>query len=279
MDSWRQPKINIHKPHKSPCGLFSFSPHQQSPTMKYVLAILSASVLSLAASPPSPASPPPYIKGCSLKKSDLDKCAVEQANYALPFVVKGDKERNVPKMNPLVLPLLELIQENKWRLALKNFHIYGLENITVSNVKVSKSNLKFTLNVDNLDMKSDYEMDGRLIFLNLEGSGPSFFKFVGGSYTFDAPLSSYKSKNGKNYFQYNKPTMEYTVKRVHLQFDNLLNKEFNNTGVSPNKILDDNWDAVMEDIDVPFKDVVTTVLQGLVSSVMDDIPEKSMFPE
>ena len=35
----------------------------------------------------------------------------------------------------------------------------------------------------------------------------------------------------------------------------------------------------MEDIDVPFKDVVTTVLQGLVSSVMDDIPEKSMFPE
>ena len=113
---------------------------------------------------------------------------------------------------------------------------------------MSKSNLKFTLNVDNLDMKSDYEMDGRLIFLNLEGSGPSFFKFgkvlcvwgvvvvikfivpVGGSYTFDAPLSSYKSKNGKNYFQYNKPTMEYTVKRVHLQFDNLLNKEFNNTG-------------------------------------------------
>ena len=78
-----------------------------------------------------------------------------------------------------------------------------------------------------------------------------------------------------------------------MQFENLLHKQFANTGkksprtnhvsaglisgINPSKILDDNWDMVMEDIDVPFKEVISTIVLDIVSSIMDDLPEKNVF--
>lgn len=228
-------------------------------------------------------------------------------------------------MTPLVVPLVELIQDNKWRMGVTNLSIYGFENITVMDVKwvfrvsgclsifpircrMNKTNLKFTLDVDNLEASGRYEMNGRLIFLDLEGSGFCFVKFgkkkigsnqsqwfeisVKGSYTFDGTLTPYEN-NGKNYLRFGQPRVDYRVKRVHMQFENLLHKQFANTGkksprtnrvsaglisgINPSKILDDNWDMVMEDIDVPFKEVISTIVLDIVSSIMDDIPEKNVF--
>ncbi|XP_063930774.1 uncharacterized protein LOC135142901 [Zophobas morio] len=239
--------------------------------MKYILAILSATISSALA-----VSPPAYIKACELRRPDFDKCALGQAKYAIPFLVKGDKERKIPNMTPLVVPLVELIQDNKWRMGVTNLSIYGFENITVMDVKMNKTNLKFTLDVDNLEASGRYEMNGRLIFLDLEGSGFCFVKFVKGSYTFDGTLTPYEN-NGKNYLRFGQPRVDYRVKRVHMQFENLLHKQFANTGINPSKILDDNWDMVMEDIDVPFKEVISTIVLDIVSSIMDDIPEKNVF--
>lgn len=48
--------------------------------------------------------------------------------------VSGDKQREIPRLNPMTLPLVEIIQNN-FRLTLKDLNVYGLENSTLTDIK------------------------------------------------------------------------------------------------------------------------------------------------
>ncbi|KRT84966.1 hemolymph juvenile hormone-binding protein [Oryctes borbonicus] len=47
---------------------------------------------------------PPYIEECSLSDPNLSKCFKEKANLAVPFLVKGYKELDIPQIEPVIFP-------------------------------------------------------------------------------------------------------------------------------------------------------------------------------
>lgn len=52
----------------------------------------------------------------------------------MSIFMKGDREYNIPVLDPLVLPSVE-IDAAGFKLTLKDLHIYGLDNTQLKKVK------------------------------------------------------------------------------------------------------------------------------------------------
>ncbi|EEZ98653.1 uncharacterized protein LOC663750 isoform X2 [Tribolium castaneum] len=222
-------------------------------------------------------SHPDYIKPCHIKKPDFNKCALEHGNYAIPYLVKGDKQRGVPKMNPMKLPLVEVVESN-FRLAMKDLSVYGLENSSLTDIKMNQTYLDLTFHADRLMFIGQYEVDGKILFLSLQGSGPCNLTSVGGNFRFVSVLQEY-TEGKETFVKFNKPTMDYTLERAYFYLENLLDSGDQQIGIDINRILNENWEDVLKDIDVPLKETVTTVVESVVSKILRNIPAKNIFPD
>jgi hypothetical protein len=234
-------------------------------------------VLLVAISSATLATKPSYIKSCSIKKADFNECALKHANLALPFIVKGDRDNDIPPMTPLVLPLVE-IAKSDFTLTLKNLEVYGLENATVTQIMMNETSMDVLFHLERIMFIASYKVDGKLIFLKLTGEGPFNVTGVGGNYRFNTSLETYE-RDGVEYVRYNKPNMIYTIKRAYFKMDNLLGIKEGETGIDVNKILNDNWDEVLKDIAEPLENAVTTVVEAIMARVFMPLPKKYIFAE
>lgn len=66
-----------------------------------------------------------YIKLC--KQNDR-ACYIQHGNDALPHLINGDKDLNLPELNPLKLERIEA-NAGDLRLNFKNIDVYGLDTL------------------------------------------------------------------------------------------------------------------------------------------------------
>jgi tRNA A37 threonylcarbamoyltransferase TsaD len=100
---------------------------------------------------------------------------------------------------------------------------------------------------------------------------------VGGDYHVKAAISRYE-KNGENYLKIHKPTLDFTLKKASFDFGNLLNGD-EKLGPEINQILNENWQDVLKDLGAPIQETVTTIIESIVSKILDKVPEKYILPE
>lgn len=75
-----------------------------------------------------------YVKPCSKSAPDFEECCRQHGNEMLSTFIKGDRDYNVPILDPLVLPSVEL-EVSGFKVTLKDLHIYGFGNTEIKKVK------------------------------------------------------------------------------------------------------------------------------------------------
>jgi hypothetical protein len=50
-------------------------------------------------------------------------------------------------------------------------------------------------------------------------------------------------------------------------------------GPEINQILNENWQDVLKDLGAPIQETVTTIIESIVSKILDKVPEKYILPE
>lgn len=82
-------------------------------------------------------------------------------------------------MKPLQIPEVTLQPSGDLKVKFSNCKIYGLDKTQLVDINLDYKNQKavVTLHVDEVSMEADYDVNGRLLILPIQGKGPSQIKF------------------------------------------------------------------------------------------------------
>lgn len=75
-----------------------------------------------------------YIERCRVKDPNANKCFVRNSNKAIPHLLKGDKNLNIPNLLPLRISHAEQ-QNGNLKLSLDNITCNGIDTFEVTDVK------------------------------------------------------------------------------------------------------------------------------------------------
>ncbi|KAG5861533.1 hypothetical protein JTB14_030292 [Gonioctena quinquepunctata] len=116
---------------------------------------------------------PPYLKACQKSLPNFDECALEQANLAIPNIVKGDPKYGIPNLLPLELDQINVLTGGNLKINLQEVKLYGLDRVKVTKFKINPAaqQVNMDFSADLLNIQAKYEMNGKILVLPLEGNG------------------------------------------------------------------------------------------------------------
>ncbi|XP_049820837.1 uncharacterized protein LOC126264979 [Aethina tumida] len=216
----------------------------------------------------SGASTPDFIDPCSLEDSS---CLSASATKTLHNLLNGKKEYNVPKLNPVNLPLVEL-QGPGLSLSLKNIDVYGLPDAKITSVKFNTKEKtgEVVLHVPNAQIIGEYHLKGKISVLTLDGQGKGNITALGGDYTWIISYD-YETKNGKEYLKVTKDDTKYDLKKVLFKFDDLF-KGDKALSDSTNDVLNQEWRAVIDELGVGIAKTLGSVYKLVATGLFSKIP-------
>lgn len=120
-----------------------------------------------------------YIKPCNpYDKSDWNKCMLRAVEDIRPYLPDGIPEMRIPRLEPLLVTSAVLDSGN-FLAAFENVYVYGLTKFRLRELNFDYERNQGTLAVDfdQVDGTGDYRVKGRVLILDVNGSGKSNITF------------------------------------------------------------------------------------------------------
>lgn len=82
-------------------------------------------------------------------------------------------------MKPLNIPEVALHPSPELKVKFTNCKIYGLDKAQITDIKIEPKAQKATmaLRIDEVSLDADYDVNGKLLILPIQGKGPAKIKF------------------------------------------------------------------------------------------------------
>ncbi|CAH0719903.1 unnamed protein product, partial [Brenthis ino] len=158
-------------------------------------------------------------------KTNDKACIDKSVSAVIPQILSGIPSLGVESSDPL---FIEKIEGNLSILKYKFFNttIVGYKTCVVKDLRVNPelTNLHYDLHCPHLKMTGQYEMDGRLIVLPVQGKGD--YGLITGNYmvTVDSEMKTVQGNDGKNHLSIkNFKLICQPLSANHYDFKNLFN--------------------------------------------------------
>lgn len=112
---------------------------------------------------------------CHRTDPQLEQCFLNAVEQIRPHFHEGVPDLFIPPMNPLVIPQAGLNSGDNFKASFKNIEVYYADEFKVDYLKVDLDKVFIDLMVSfpRLRIKSQYNIDGRILILTLKGQGPA----------------------------------------------------------------------------------------------------------
>ncbi|XP_044764569.1 uncharacterized protein LOC123321130 [Coccinella septempunctata] len=236
------------------------------------LCILTLSVLQVV----SPDQLPPDFKRCSSKDT---ACLKEAINDSLPKLANGIKELGVPALDPIRVTNFSVKAGRAVQLTqnYENVEFSGLSDTKLSDFSMDLDKGKISIESywPLTEFKGLYNLRGRLLLLEVYGKGPFSVKYEKIQGRINMDVEKY-TKNGDTYLKVTKLTIDAEPQRVYFKFDNLFdgNKLL---GDNINRVLNDNWKEIYDDVINDYLKAVSRYLMRLANKLFQKVPLKDIF--
>ncbi|KAK9888498.1 hypothetical protein WA026_000748 [Henosepilachna vigintioctopunctata] len=196
-----------------------------------------------------------------------------------PHLKGGIPEFQLPSMNPLILPQATLDTGANFKATFKNIEVYYIDEFIFRRVNMDLKNnfVDMVLGFSRLRIKSIYNIQGRLLVLQLNGNGPADGNFTNAevSVTMRGPRLT---KNGKQYFNFNQNKLDLKFGQSSMRFDNLFqnNEELN---MQTNRAINENIDSIIEELRPVLTEVIGKFIFGLIGKIFDKFSVEELFPQ
>ncbi|CAB3360918.1 Hypothetical predicted protein [Cloeon dipterum] len=225
---------------------------------------------------------PSYVKICSRNDPQLNRCLVDSVDKLRPYLAKGIPEFRIPPYDPLLIPKVSLTQGEgpvSFKSEFNNLKTSGARDVVVRDVEVDLKNLVVTLDLffPKLRIQSDYEVDGRILVVPVQGSGYSDGNFT--SVEAHIVLSGNEEKRKElTYVSLKDRTVKLEIGGATMHFDNLFNGN-KQLGDTTNRFFNENWRDIVREIKPVLEDTIAEVVHGIVRQVFDLYPLEQLLPE
>ncbi|CAH0553017.1 unnamed protein product [Brassicogethes aeneus] len=221
--------------------------------------------------------PPTYIKPCSISK-DFEKCSLQVGKHALASFARGDKKYGIPPLDPFNFKLLE-INSGTLKITLTDIVAMGLSTADFTGMKiiVPTKRVKMGLKLNHLSLTGQYEMNGKILVLPIQGKGPFQLHFYNGTYEYSYDLKQ-EVRDKITYAEIANDDLEIDIKSAKINFENLFNGD-KVLGDETNRFLNENFEEVFKDLDQALKQSISSVCRLVLQNFFKRIPYKDLFLE
>ncbi|CAH1175609.1 unnamed protein product [Phaedon cochleariae] len=190
---------------------------------------------------------------------------------------RRDRRLGLARMNPLELTLVELNGADDFHLAIKNIKVYGLETVEVAKFDVNFERQKAHVisRASPVVILGDYKMNGHLMIFPLNGHGLVNITLVEGLYDYELEWTM-ENRNGAEYAKIIKSSYDYQLGNMIYNFTNLMNGD-ERLSLELNKVLNDNWRVVNEELKNSIQKTLLTIHDNLFSMIFSHIPFRELF--
>ncbi|KAH0809714.1 hypothetical protein GEV33_013075 [Tenebrio molitor] len=207
------------------------------------------------------------FKKCNRKDPKWKDCVKEAIDDALPQLTKSFDEVNLPNFEPLWIP--QVIIAGGGSVAVtqnyKNCKIFGLTKMKLNKAGFDFDNktFEFAGTVPEYILTGEYTLDGKVLLLPVKGEGDSTATMKNVELNCLMQYEEVKKK-GKKYMKFVSGKGTFKPSSIVFHFDNLFNGDML-LGDEINRVVNENWKLLFEDIEDTFLDAMTKILINILN--------------
>ncbi|XP_047108046.1 protein takeout-like [Schistocerca piceifrons] len=244
--------------------------------------LLLALVITVVA-PASALQLPEYIKACSRNDPDLNACAYKNALEAIPNLIKGDRQYNVPPLNPLKVTEIK-VSGGEGSVGLDitfsdvSFHGFTEAVVKETNFDLANNKAEIKASVPVGQLLGKYEVDGKVLLLPIKGSGEANITLTDLDVDITVQWELETKDDGKEYIKPVDSDIKYEMSRAYMYLDNLFDGD-KLLGDNTNQFLNENWQEVVKEIGPALAEALSQVVTLVLSGIAGLVPYDEVFPE
>ncbi|CAH1961065.1 unnamed protein product [Acanthoscelides obtectus] len=221
---------------------------------------------------------PSYIKACKVNSPDFDECALQNGRGALPYIVKGDRKYNIPKLNPLKLPVVNVDAGKDLNIKLTNIAAKGLEKVELDRVKIDtvKREVYLDMHMPRVELIGQYDINGKILILPIQGKGPCNITGVEPKFQYHFKYVLDKVNDEEYMKLTDDDNLDFQLKRAYFNLENLFdgNKQL---GDNMNQFLNENWQEVVKEIGGAISQTIRAVARAISSGYFKKVPYRELL--
>ncbi|XP_073819357.1 circadian clock-controlled protein daywake-like [Musca autumnalis] len=225
--------------------------------------------------------------------SDVEKCKVNDNECVATKIMEilkkfpnGNSDFGMPKISAMQLKNVTVARASdnspiKLNFRFEQFIATGLENSIVLNTSgwtKTPKNLEANIIIPKLVINGDFETDGRILLLSLEGKGKGFIELTDCYANIKGKVVLEKRSDGKNYLKLTKLKAVMQPKKFFMKMDNLV-KGSQELTQTLNDVLNDNWIEVWNELSAGINDALSKILLQLTVDVFNKLSYDDFFVE
>lgn len=235
-----------------------------------------------------------YITRCKKHDAQMTQCLTKAVEVLHPRLKTGIPEMHIPAIEPLTVQSISFDSGSSFKAHFEDIKVFGLSSFQLKDVKFDFDSKTLDLVLDFYDLKADsnYKISGKLLFLELDGSGfangtASKFQFAQRLFFFKKIISEHagavvklvaktKTVKGKEYLYFDNIDLDLTLDGGFLYLDNVIK---NNPEISANtnKIIADNIDNIISELKPVIQKSFEEIIMGLLEKVMERYSIDELF--
>ncbi|XP_076238609.1 circadian clock-controlled protein daywake [Calliopsis andreniformis] len=222
---------------------------------------------------------PDFIQVCKRNDPNLSQCIKNSVENFRPHLVAGVPDYNIPSLEPLMLKELVSTSGGNIKLKLKNVLVHGASNFTVQRLKANVETLRFVveLGFSKLSIEGDYDVDGKVILLRLQGSGPMTGNFSDCKGLVKLQAERTQGADGQTYVRMVEFKTKISVGQGHLKLNNLFGGD-PVLGDAINTAINSNFDSFIKELQPSIESAISDTFLKIANSVLTQFTYNSLFP-
>ncbi|KAK3913673.1 Protein takeout [Frankliniella fusca] len=225
---------------------------------------------------------PPDIKRCSRSSPQFSSCLRDAVQDTLPKLKHGLPKLGLPPLDPLIVSELRISQGDGpvgLNLVFKDLITTGLvdnDEVYTAEIDLEKLTINASFLFPRAVVTSNYTVNGKVLLLPVTGSGGCKVVLKDCACRWRMQGQRIKKKDGKEYIDVVTTEIKMTPKKMEMQFDNLFNGD-PQLGKTMNRVLNDNWELVYNEIGSSFEEAYAEVVRQHTRSLFLHVPLEDLF--
>ncbi|XP_069683199.1 protein takeout-like [Periplaneta americana] len=226
---------------------------------------------------------PSYFKVCARSDPNFGECVVKSSREVIPHLVKGETMFNLPPLDPFEIKELTLSHgqgRGQLNLTLRDVKLLGFKDAYMLNYShdLNKTtHFSFLLAVPQLKVLGTYIISGQILLLPIRGTGNINITLVD-TKCMVRNNATLKKINGTDHLVLNSAMVHLDPKRMYIYLDNLFNGD-KDLGDEMNKLLDENWKEVFDEITPHIAASFLEMFRELTNAISKQYPYDLLIPE
>lgn len=222
---------------------------------------------------------PDFLHVCKRKDPNLGDCIKNSVESFKPYLNKGLPDYNIPTLEPLFLKEVVATSGANIKLNLMNVQVHGASNFNVTRLKANVDTLRFLIELDlpMLSINSDYEIDGKILLLRIQGTGPLTGNFTNckGLVKIQAELT--KGPDSQTYVKISDLKTKIAVGSGSLKLDNLFGGD-PVLGDAVNTAINSNFDTFIDELKPALESGISDTFIKIANSILLQFTYEVLFP-